>query len=89
MVPKRIIDLRRKGDLHMFPELIKLMAIKKMYQSDLAKVLGISQQALSLKMIGESEFKRNEMIKIKEYFSDVCPNITMDQIFEANIFLPQ
>jgi len=73
----------------MFPELAKLMAYKRISQTYLAKVIGITQQALSKKLIGKSEFKRSEMIKVKEYFSDICPGITMEQLFTKDIFLPK
>ena len=72
----------------LYPELLKLMAYKGMTKKDLAKVLGITPQALGKKMLGKTEFRRDEMQKIKEHFQDICPDITMDQIFERNIFLP-
>ncbi|MDI9486674.1 MAG: helix-turn-helix transcriptional regulator [Bacillota bacterium] len=72
----------------LYPELLKLMAYKGMARKDLAKILNITPQALSKKMLGRTEFKRNEMQRIKKYFQDVSPGITMDQIFEQNIFLP-
>jgi predicted transcriptional regulator len=73
----------------MYPELIKLMAYKHVNQTDLAKILGIAQQSVSCKMSGKTDFKRSEMIKLKEYFSDVCPSITMDKLFTNDIFLPE
>jgi hypothetical protein len=71
-----------------FPELARLMAYKRMFIKDLAKVIGCSTQATSKKLKGEAEFKRSEMQKIKEYFSDIFPELTMDEIFKENIFLP-
>lgn len=72
----------------LYPELLKLMAYKGMARKDLAKILNITPQALSKKMLGRTDFKRSEMQIVKEYFLDICPDITMDQIFEQNIFLP-
>lgn len=73
----------------MYPELIKLMAYKSMKHKDIATILGISQQATSKKIKGETEFRRSEMKKIKEYFRQYYPEITMDQIFTQDIFLSQ
>lgn len=73
----------------MYPELIKLMAITGMKHKDLAKLLEISQQAISKKLKGDTDFKMHEMRVIKNYFKNVIPDITMDKIFEENIFLPQ
>jgi DNA-binding XRE family transcriptional regulator len=71
----------------MFPELAKLMAIDGMKHKDLARIIGITQQAASKKIKGESEFKRSEMQKVKLYFCKKYPSITMDQIFTEDIFL--
>lgn len=71
----------------MYPELIKLMAYTGMKHKGLAEIIGISQQATSKKIKGESDFKRAEMQKIKEHFKKVLPDITMDQIFTKDIFL--
>lgn len=71
-----------------YPELAKLMAIKRMTQTDLGKVIGRTQQATSKKLNGETDFKKKEMQAIKEHFKDVIPDINMDAIFEENIFLP-
>ena len=71
----------------LFPEIAKLMAIKRMTQSDFAKIIGCTQQAASFKLNGKSPFKREEMKAVREYFKDVAPSITMDEIFEENIFL--
>jgi predicted transcriptional regulator len=70
----------------MYPELFKLMAIENMKHKHLGKLLGISQQAASKKIKGKSDFKRDEMQKIKEYFKKKYPDITMDQIFTTEIF---
>jgi len=63
------------------------MAYMNMKHKDLGAILGISQQATSKKIKGESDFKRGEMQKIKEYFKKTFPEITMDQIFTKDIFL--
>lgn len=72
----------------LYPELLKLLAYKGMTKKDLAKVLGITPQALGKKLAGKTDFKLEEMKKIKEHFQDICPDITMDKIFEVNIFYP-
>jgi len=71
----------------MYPELVKLMAYRNMKHKDIANILGISQQAASLKLKCKTEFKRSEMQKVKEYFKKHYPDITMDQIFTQDIFL--
>jgi predicted transcriptional regulator len=71
----------------MYPELAKLMAYRNMKHKDIASILGISQQAISKKLKGETEFRYSEMQKIKEYFKKDYPDITMDQIFTRDIFL--
>lgn len=71
----------------MYPELIKLMAHNSMKHKDLASILGISQQATSKKIKGQTDFKRTEMQKVREYFKKSYPEITMDQIFTCYIFL--
>lgn len=73
----------------MYPELLKLMGYKNMKHKDLAKIIGVSQQAASRKLKGEADFKRSEMQKIKAFFQNDFPGITMDQIFTTEIFLPQ
>jgi predicted transcriptional regulator len=71
----------------MYPELAKLMAFRSMKHKDIATILNISQQAMSLKLKGKTEFRRSEMQAIKEYFQKFYPGITMDQIFTRDIFL--
>ena len=68
-----------------FPEIAKYMACKKMYKKDLAEVIGVSPQAVGRKLNGKVDFRRDEMIKIKEHFKDVAPNVTMEELFQ--IFL--
>jgi predicted transcriptional regulator len=72
----------------MYPELLKLMGCKRMKHKELAKIIGVSQQATSKKIRGETEFRRSEMQKIRDYFKEYYPTITMDQIFTNDIFLP-
>lgn len=72
----------------MYPELIKLMAIEGISHKKIGKIMDVSQQAASKKLKGEYDFKCNEMRKIKEYFRQKYPTITMDQIFTKEIFLP-
>jgi len=69
-----------------FPEIAKLMAYKNMRQKDLGKIIGCTQQATSRKLKGKTDFKRSEMIKIKEHFKDIAPDITIDQIFHEEYF---
>lgn len=64
-----------------FPEIAKLMICKKMQQQDVAKVIGVTQQAASKKLKGTTEFKRREMVALKEHFKDIDPDITMDKLF--------
>jgi predicted transcriptional regulator len=71
----------------MYPELAKLMAFRNMKHKEIASILGISQQATSKKLKGDTEFRYSEMQKIKEYFRKYYPEITMDQIFTRDIFL--
>ena len=73
----------------MFPELHKLMALLDLKQKDLAKIAGTSQQAMSKKLSGKTDLKRREMQKIKEYIRQYYPEITVDQIFTTDVFLPQ
>ena len=76
--------MSKGGGKVLYPELLKMLAYKGMTKKDLAKVLGITPQLMG----GKTDFKRNEMQIVKEHFQDICPDITMDQIFERNIFLP-
>jgi hypothetical protein len=72
-------------------ELLKLIAITRMKHIELAKIIGVSQQATSRKIKGETEFKHNEMRLITRYFKNLqikdeylsknYPPITMDLIF--------
>jgi predicted transcriptional regulator len=75
------------GGDEVYPELNKLMAYKGLKHKDIAKVLGISQQAMSKKIKGETEFKYSDMQKIKAFFQKDYPEITLEQIFTKDIFL--
>lgn len=76
-------------------ELRKLLAITGTKHKDLAKVIGVSQQATSKKIKGEAEFKQTEMILITEYFKKLqtensylqknYPPVTMDLLFYEEI----
>lgn len=51
---------------------------KKITQTKIAQFLRLSVAGLNLKMLGKNEFKRDEMIKIRdEYF----PEKTLDELF--------
>lgn len=76
-------------------ELVKLMAITGMKNKELAKIIGVSQQAASKKIKGETEFKQSEMKLITGYFKKLqsedkqmfknYPLVTMDLIFYEGI----
>ena len=72
----------------MYPELFKLMAIDGISHKKFGQIIGVTQQAASKKLKGEYDFKCSEMQKVKEYFKQKYPDITMDQIFTKEIFLP-
>ncbi len=51
---------------------------KKITQTQIAQFLGLSRRSLNLKISEQCEFKRDEMIKIRdEYF----PDKTLDELF--------
>lgn len=52
-----------------------------MTQTELASILGISKQSYYRKEKGYSNFKDNEKIIIKTFFSSFFPEITVDDIF--------
>jgi transcriptional regulator with XRE-family HTH domain len=64
-----------------FPEIAKLMSMKKMYQKDIAKLIGVTPQHAGRILSGKAEFKRSDMVKIKAHFADVAPDISMDNLF--------
>lgn len=56
----------------MFAVLLKEMKSKGVTQGELAKMLGLSQQAVAYKLTGGGDFKSEEMFKIQtELFPDV------------------
>lgn len=71
----------------MYPELIKLMKHKGMTHKDLGDIIGTSQQVASLRLRGVSDFRRSEMQRIKKYFEQFYPDVTMDRLFTTDIFL--
>lgn len=79
--------MKRTKPMNIYPEIAKCMACKQLNQKDLADLLGISQQAISQKLKGKTEFRRSEMVVLREDFKEVYPEITMDKLFQ--IFLPQ
>lgn len=46
--------------------------------SDIAKVLGVTNRAISCKFTGKTEFTRIEMFKIRK---ELFPNYTLDYLF--------
>lgn len=65
-----------------YPEIAKYMACKRMSQKDMAKIIGVSQQAASKKLNGITDFKRTEMVALIECFKNIESNLTMDQLFK-------
>lgn len=76
-------------EIKTYPELLKLKACKRLTDKDLAKIVGVTQQTMSRKLRGESEFKRSEMQKIKEFFQKDFSEITVDKLFIQEIILPE
>lgn len=76
-------------------ELHKLLAITRTMHKDLAMVIGVSQQATSKKIKGETDFKQTEMVLIVKYFKKLqaedeylqknYPPVTMDLLFYEGI----
>ena len=64
----------------MFPNLSAEMARNKMNLKMLSSETEIGYESLKNKMSGVTEFKRDEMIKIKKVF----PECTMDYLFASN-----
>lgn len=61
----------------MYHNLMAEMARQKINQSRLAEMLGISDRTMSNKLLGHSDFKLSEMMKIKSQFGK-----TLDYLFE-------
>lgn len=64
----------------MFPNLSAEMARIRMTLIMLSEVTGIGYESLKNKVNGKTEFKRDEMIKIKRVF----PECTMDYLFKSD-----
>ena len=62
-------------------KLIKLRHRLGLNQQDIAKLLGITPQAYSLKESGKRSFKQNEMGAIYRKFSSIDSSITLQDIF--------
>ena len=63
----------------MFNNLNAEMARQKMSIKELSERTGIGYESMKNKMSGTTEFKRNEMILIKNEF----PNCSLDYLFET------
>ena len=64
----------------MFPNLSAEMARFRMNLKTLSAETGIGYESLKNKVSGATEFKRDEMIKIKKVF----PECTMDYLFASD-----
>lgn len=62
----------------MFGVLLKEMKRKNITQGDLAKLLGISQQAVAYKLLRGGDFKSEEMFKIQ---SELFPETDLRTLF--------
>lgn len=63
----------------MFKNLLAEMARKGLSINTLAKKIGISGKTLGIKLKGEREFTRREMMKIKHVFND---RYTLEYLFD-------
>lgn len=68
----------------MFTNLNILMINNKVNVSDLANALETTDRVISSRLSGNTEFKLDEMLKIKKKF---FPDYTLDQIFDDTIKL--
>ena len=68
----------------MFPNLSAEMARIRMTLKALSAETGIGYESLKNKVAGITEFKRDEMIKIKKVF----PECTMDYLFASDDDIP-
>ena len=64
----------------MFPNLNAEMAREKMSIKRLAEIANIQYDSLKNKMRGDTEFRRDEMYRIKK---NAFPNFTVDYLFKA------
>lgn len=62
----------------MFGVLLKEMKRKDITQCELAKLLGITQQAVAYKLTGGGDFKSEEMIKIQD---ELFPDMDLRTLF--------
>lgn len=62
----------------MFANLLAEMKRKKVSQTDIAKALDITSQAVSFKLSADGDFKSEEMIKIQETF---FPDVDLKTLF--------
>lgn len=62
----------------MFGALLKEMKRKGVTQGDLAKTLGLSQQAVAYKLTGGGDFKSEEMFKLQ---SELFPDTDLRTLF--------
>lgn len=65
----------------MFPNLNAELARNKLTVKSLSKITGINYESLKNKVSGKTEFKRNEMYKIKK---DAFPEYSIDYLFAEN-----
>ena len=65
----------------MLPNLMSEIAIQKIKRKDIAAALDIDEKTLRLKLDGTTQFKANEMLKIKDTF---FPDLTLDYLFATN-----
>ncbi|WP_225743655.1 helix-turn-helix transcriptional regulator [Marinilactibacillus sp. Marseille-P9653] len=66
----------------MFANNVKVYRVAtKKNQSEMAKFLGISRQSYSAKETGQRPFNDLEKKKIKELFSELKKDVTIDEIF--------
>lgn len=62
----------------------KLASVRKLYgfnQGAIAKVIGVTVTTFSAKETGKVSFTQKEMVTITNFFKELDPKITMDDIF--------
>jgi DNA-binding XRE family transcriptional regulator len=62
----------------MYANLYKEMKLRKVTQTEVSKMLGLSNQTICDKINGGAEFKSTEMFSIKEHF---FPDLTLEYLF--------
>lgn len=65
----------------MYGNLYKEMRANKVTQDVVAKMLGLSNTSMSMKVRGVTDFSSSEMFAIKEKF---FPDLTLEYLFEKN-----